>query len=427
MKNRIWMKSKYEKLKEASETTYAFVNMKIKRLRIINYMNSKSYGDSIIQAVHQAVENYLEKDEYIAKVSSCSFDILLKVNKNSDDNDILKRFNEIDDCLDNAENGKFKGVIYCGFGMFYMSEYDVDFETAEYFAEISRSQSPENPHLGSHLNIYGHDFIDKNLTFATLKKDFYDAFHQGDIKIYLQPKVNLKTGEVTSAEALIRWIDKEKGMIPIADYLPVLEENGLTSAIDKLAFEQACQCIRRWKTRYDKEIRISTNISKNTFGYWLFFDEFKDIYDLYRVPKHCIEIELLESIVLNQEDRVQHVVNEIKAFGFSCSLDDFGSGFSSYSVLTETNLDVLKIDRSLFKNFNNEREKVSVRHIVEIGHELNMEIVAEGVEGEAYVDYLRSLDCEYVQGFYFYHPMSIEEFERKFVKGNEKISFSSNV
>ena len=114
------------------------------------------------------------------------------------------------------------------------------------------------------------------------------------------------------------------------------------------------------------------------------------------------------------------MVEQLRNFGFSCSLDDFGSGYSSFSVLTNTGLEALKIDRSLFRNEGDPREKVLIRHIVETAKELDMKVIAEGVETRGYVEFLKELGCDYVQGFVFYRPMPVEEFEERFLKNREQ-------
>ena len=241
-----------------------------------------------------------------------------------------------------------------------------------------------------------------------------------DIKLYLQPKVDLKTGEVTQAEALVRWIDPQKGMIPVAEFLPELEKNGFIGDLDLYLFERVCKHIRRWLEVYGKKIRISVNLSSDMFNYRYFFKYYEEVYEKFPCPKDCIEFELLESIVLNQVDQVQKVVEQLRRFGFSCSLDDFGSGYSSFSVLTNTQLEALKIDRSLFRNENDPRERVLIRHILESAKELKLKTVAEGVETRGYVEYLKSLGCDYVQGYVFYRPMPVEEFEERFLKNGER-------
>ena len=117
---------------------------------------------------------------------------------------------------------------------------------------------------------------------------------------------------------------------------------------------------------------------------------------------------------------MQDVVEQLRDYGFSCSLDDFGSGYSSFSVLTSTELKTLKIDRSLFRNYSDPRERVLVRHIVETAKELDLKIVAEGIETREYVDFLKGLGCDYIQGFIFYKPMPVGEFEQRFLRDHER-------
>ena len=151
------------------------------------------------------------------------------------------------------------------------------------------------------------------------------------------------------------------------------------------------------------------------FNYRYFLDEYKQVYEKVPCPKDCIEFELLESIVLNQIDLVQVVIGQLRDYGFSCSLDDFGSGYSSFSVLTNTELKTLKIDRSLFRNYSDPRERILVRHIVETAKALDLKTVAEGIETKEYVEFLKKLGCDYIQGFIFYKPMPVDEFEKRFL------------
>ena len=205
-------------------------------------------------------------------------------------------------------------------------------------------------------------------------------------------------------------------MRPVSEFLPALVENGLIENVDLHLFCMACSTVERWRQQYGKEISISVNLNECAFNYEFFFNDYKEVYERNPCRKDCIEFELLESIILNQVDQVNRVVNDITQFGFTCSVDDFGSGYSSYSVLTNPRITTLKIDRSLFRNDNDPREKTLIRSIIQTAKELNMTTVAEGVETKEYVDFLKELGCDYVQGFYYYKPMSVEDFEELFVK-----------
>ena len=269
--------------------------------------------------------------------------------------------------------------------------------------------------------MYGLSIQDAELRYYDLSELVRPAIEQGHIKFYLQPKVDLRTGEVRSAEALMRWEDPVRGMIPVSEFLPVLESNGIIDLADLSVFAQVCATINRWIETYGKKIQISVNLSASMFNYLYFFKQYREVHEKYNTPADCIEFELLESIVLNQVERVTQVVNELREYGFSCSLDDFGSGFSSYSVLTHSEIGVLKIDRSLFQQEGNGRERTILRHIIATARELGMRTVADGVESRSYVEYLRSLGCDFIQGYVFYRPMPVEEFEERFLRRGETV------
>lgn len=254
-----------------------------------------------------------------------------------------------------------------------------------------------------------------------LRKNALPAIENGHFKLYLQPKVDLKTGRIVDAEALVRWCDPIRGMIPLGEFLPEMETNGLIAELDMYLFNQACGRIQRWIRELGKKIKISVNLSKFYFYRPSFLEDYSNVFEKYDIPKSCIEIELLESIVLNNTKRLQEVVNQIRDYGFGCALDDFGSGFSSYGILANADISVLKIDRSLFQDAENIKERRVVGHIVELAHELGMTVVAEGIETQHYVDYLSEIGCDYIQGFIFYRPMPVEEFEERFVKNGETV------
>lgn len=417
LKNEQWIAERYEEICRKNPGEYALISVKIKRYRIFNRLFGRSAGDRLIEQVYEAVESWLKEDEYIAHINLGSFNLLVHM---PDDYDkifayIVKLNNRVKDWPYDMKCGK----IYIGMGVFLLTGNPPDFYTAQYNADICRTECPESGLRNSHVEVYGETFQDTNLGSYNMEEDFRPAIENGDFRLYLQPKVDLRTGEVTQAEALVRWIDPVKGMIPVGDFLPELEKNGLIGDLDLYLFEKVCATINRWMERYGKKIRISVNLSSNMFNYFYFMDEYKRVYEKNPCPLECIEFELLESIVLNQVDKVREVVGQLRDFGFSCSLDDFGSGYSSFSVLTNTGLETLKIDRSLFRNEKDPRERILIRHIMETAKDLDMKVVAEGIETQGYVDFLKELGCDYVQGFFYYKPMSVEEFEERFLKNQE--------
>ena len=419
MKNEQWIMEKYGQICESRTPGYALVSLKIKRFRIFNRLYDRSLGDLLVEKVYEVLDNYLEEDEYIARIHLDYYNLLIHYPDDYDE--FFHRILEMNHVIRDMPFEPFHGKIFSGMGVFPLPQTPVDFYTAQYNADICRNECPQSAFRNSHFEVYGLTYEDNNLRYFDLEQNIRPALERGDITYYLQPKVDLKTGEVTCAEALVRWIDPEKGMIPIVSFLPSLEENGLIEEVDLCIFEKICAQINQWIQKYGRKIHISVNLSRCAFDYRYFFKDYVERYDKSPCPKDCIEFELLESIVLNQVDRVKEVVSEIKDFGFSCSLDDFGSGYSSFSVLTNSDISTLKIDRSLFRNVTDSREKILLRHVLQTAQELHMKTVAEGVETQEYVEFLKELDCDYVQGYVYYRPMPPEEFEERFLIRNEKI------
>lgn len=422
IKNEQWIRTRYEEICRKNPEDYALVSMKIKRFRIFNRLFGREAGDRLTSMVYNCVKSWLKPGEYIAHIHPGYYLLLVHMPKDFDD--IFHYTIDINTRIRDWPYGEQYGKIYMGYGIFLLGCDPPDFLTAQYNADICRTESTESRLRNSHMEVYGLTYCDTQLGNYNLEQNFRPAMEHEDFKLYLQPKVDLQTGEVTEAEALVRWIDPEKGMIPVNEFLPEMEKNGMIGDLDLYIFERVCRAINRWIERYGKKIKISVNLSSNMFNYRCFLDEYKKVYEKVSCPKDCIEFELLESIVLNQIDLVQVVVEQLRDYGFTCSLDDFGSGYSSFSVLTNTELKTLKIDRSLFRNYSDLRERVLIRHIVETAKELNLKTVAEGVETKEYVEFLKKLGCDYIQGFVFYRPMPVEEFEKRFLVDCERADVS---
>lgn len=417
-----WLIARYQALTGEERGQYVLVSLKIKRFRIFSRIYGRAVGDELIEKVYEAISGWLWEGEYAAQIRLDYFNLLIRVPHEY--HAIFDMIHSLNRAILNMPDERFHDKVFSGMGVYPLSKEPEDFYIAQYNADICRVECPERNFRNSHLEVYGMSYQDPNLRYFDLQQTIAPALEHGDFKLYLQPKVDLRTGMVAGAEALVRWIDPVRGNIPLGDFLPGLEENGLIQTVDLYLFDEVCRRINDWIRNWGKRVPISVNLSRSAFNYLYFFRDYKRIHQKYDTPRDCIEFELMESIVLNHAERVQQVVGELNGYGFSCALDDFGSGFSSYSVLTTAELAKIKLDRSLFQNHANVRERTVIRHIIQTAHELGMETVAEGVEDPAYVDFLRELGCEYLQGFVFYRPMPVEEFEARFIRGSECIALA---
>ncbi|MEG0076248.1 EAL domain-containing protein [Anaerorhabdus sp.] len=422
MKNEDWLKEKYDLIPDYERKEYAIVSLKIKQFRRLNMRYGRDFIDGLIRSIYDGLCEFIGDAGYVCHLSKGSYNLLLKLPEgNRDDMSLFPWIVDIAHSTYHLKDEQYKKLVYCGIGVYILEDKIVDFYTAQYYADICRSESKEKDYVVSHVEFYGTSYVDYRLNAQEYRKKLGDALENGYIKMFLQPKVNLKTGLIESAEALMRWFDPELGLLPINEYLPIFEECGQTNLIDCYIFEEACKTIEKWNKQYHQDISISVNLSKSTFDYPYFLQEFDDIYNKYEIKKDCIELELIEKIIMDQMDKIQAVVEEIRNDGYRVSLDDFGSGYSSYSVLCNAPLHVLKIDRSMFQNQYNMREQIMIKHIIEIAHELGIEVVAEGIETESYAKELIEKNCDYIQGFVYYKPMPVDEFEERFLINKEKI------
>lgn len=309
MNSEEWIRERYEEICQKNPDDYAFISLKIKRFRIFNRLFGRDAGDRLVERVYTAITSFLKEEEYAAHIRLGYFNILVRLSEDYDE--IFHYIIDLNKCIRDWPDEEGFGKIYVGMGVYRLTDAPLPFYEAQYNADICRTESPESGFRNSHFEVYGRTYQDKNLGSYNMEQDFRPAMEHEDFKLYLQPKVDLRTGEISQAEALVRWIDPVKGMIPVREFLPELEKNGMIGDLDLYMFERVCRTINRWIELYGKKIRISVNLSSNMFNYRYFLDEYKPIYEKVKCPKDCIEFELLESIVLNQVDLVRDVVEQL--------------------------------------------------------------------------------------------------------------------
>jgi EAL domain-containing protein (putative c-di-GMP-specific phosphodiesterase class I)/GGDEF domain-containing protein len=427
MHNEEWLKQKYDSIAEKDRTKYAFISLKIKQFRRLNMNYGRQFVDQLIYKVYEALEEHIKDTGYVAHLSKGAFNIIAMIPPGGrEDLDLFPWIVEMVQDTYKLKDPTYAKIVYCGAGVYLLEEEPIDFYIAQYYADICRSESKERDYVVSHVEFYGTSYHDYRLNAQEYRQRLSGALKEGHIKMYLQPKVNLVTGEINHAEALMRWFDPNLGLLPIKEYLPIFEECGQTNLVDNYIFENACKVIAKWKKEYNTDICVSVNISRSTFDYPYFLEEFDTIYQKYNCDKNNLELELIESIIMNQMDRIQSVVEMIREDGYQVSLDDFGSGYSSYSVVCNTPLNYLKIDRSMFRDQHNKREQIMLQNIIKTAHDLDMKVIAEGIESNDYAEELRLKGCDYIQGFIYCEPIPVEEFENRFLINKEKVEFKKN-
>lgn len=239
------------------------------------------------------------------------------------------------------------------------------------------------------------------------------GMREREFVFYAQPKYSLSQKRIVGAEALIRWHHRSKGLIPPGSFIPTLEKNGFITELDKYLWEEVCRTIRDWLDRGLDPLPVSVNVSRRDFfsidvpGY------FKKLIEQYEIDACYIEIEITESALADDENVLKQAEGRFREYGFRVLIDDFGSGYSSLNMLKDVRADVLKLDiRFLDLDDDNHDKGVSImRSVFEMADNLQMPVIAEGVETEEQLGTLREMGCDLVQGYYFYRPMPVPDYE----------------
>ena len=233
-----------------------------------------------------------------------------------------------------------------------------------------------------------------------------------ELVLYYQPKVSLRSGRIVGAEALIRWLHPEHGMLAPGKFVPLAEETGLILELGNWVLEAACRQIRSWIDSGLEPVPIAINLSARQFDHQL-IDHLRDTTERHRVPCELLKLEITESLLVRGPEKVILIMNELAAYGFTLALDDFGTGYSSLAYLKKFPISTLKIDRTFVTGVpEDENDCAIAQAIVTMGKQLRQEIVAEGVETHAQMNFLRNLGCDQLQGYLFSPAVPADLFER---------------
>ncbi len=244
-----------------------------------------------------------------------------------------------------------------------------------------------------------------------LEKNLRHALNKQEFLLHYQPKIELKTGRIVGAEALLRWDHPESGLISPLDFIPIAEETGLIVPIGGWVLAQACHQAAQWRTSIAPDLRIAVNLSPRQFQDENLMKAVLDALDSSGLPAHALELEITESLLMGDSEKLMPLFNSLTKLGVTFSLDDFGTGYSSLSYLQRFPISNLKIDRSFINGIPDNRDSVALTQtIIAMANSLAMNVTAEGVERQSQMDFLKEAGCREMQGFYFSKPVNANEF-----------------
>ncbi len=385
----------------------ALLLIDLDRFKEVNDTLGHHYGDQLLVQAAERMRVNLRDGETVARLGGDEFAVLLPHITSADDvaavaarlHEVMLQPFEVDG-LSLTVAGSIGAALYPQHGTTsdqLLQRADIAMYTAKAkrtgFAVFDRSQDSTDP---------------RRLTLAT---DLRRAIEQGRLILHYQPKVDARTGDVLGAEALVRWPHPEHGLIPPDEFIPLAEHTGLINPLTRLVLDTALRQCRTWLDD-GHQLGIAVNVSAHGLLDLDLPGEVADRLRRRQVPAHLLTIEITETAIMTDPDRALRVVTQLHALGVHLSIDDFGTGYSSLAYLKNLPVQELKIDRSFVSCMTtSERDAVIVRSTVELGRNLGLRVVAEGVEDHATWQQLEAAGCDVIQGYFISRPVASEDFD----------------
>ncbi|MDD3049358.1 MAG: EAL domain-containing protein [Bacilli bacterium] len=295
---------------------------------------------------------------------------------------------------------------------FYFIEDQVYFYTAQNRANIARTQCPQKKNRTFSYEEFTAELYERYRKENEMADSVTKARFNQEFVPYVQPKVDVKTKKIVDGEVLLRWFDEDGKEIALSEFLPVLNKFADIYLVDFNIFEQVCKFMHHCNKEGKKMVPLSFNITNTSFFDNDFINDYTTMLEKYKLSESMIEFEFMENIQFGNYEKVKQIISTFRKAGFLCALDDFGSGYSSFNILLNSQIDILKLDRVFFNKELNEENRTAIQSIINICKKLHVKVIAEGIEDQKYVNYLEQAGCDIIQGFYFYKPMSLDAFQQ---------------
>ncbi|MCR5607810.1 MAG: EAL domain-containing protein [Lachnospiraceae bacterium] len=397
-----------EYLADNQRKKFVIINLDIYRFKSINDTYGYKVGDGILRDLGQQMIAEGSKILIACRVASDNFMALLEYKNEQEIIDYVKNSSLEFEKMEQQKNPNYKIKICAGACVVDSNLGDVMIPIDN--ANIARKHAKEN--LIETCYFFNDEMKRKLQIEFEITNTMEKALAYHEFKVYLQPKVSLSDGKLAGAEALVRWVRPDKSIMPPDKFIPLFEKNGFVVNLDFFVYEQVCIMIREWMEKDWNVVPISVNVSRVHLYDSHFVDDFCRLIDRYQIPNELVELELTESIFLDNTEVAINTMHRFRNMGFKVSIDDFGAGYSSLNLLKEMTSDVLKIDKGFFGNAELQREEqIILSSIVNMAKQLNMKVLSEGVETNSQSEFLKNIECDLAQGYLFAKPMPKEDFE----------------
>lgn len=391
----------------------AILFLDLDRFKMINDSMGHDTGDLILKAAAERISNCVRKNDLVARLGGDEFTIVLE------DVAQIEVAADISRKITQALSKPFvflhqKLFVSASIGIAIFPEDGHSTSELLKRADIAMFKAKES---GSSYCYYQQGMEDEVLQRLEIERGIRAAIEKNEIVLHYQPQIDLVSGAMRGVEALVRWEHPEKGLLSAGDFIPVIEESGLIGELGAIVFRESCRQLKQW-CESGLELRMAVNVSGIEFQDGRLRNQIFSLLNEYDFPPQFLEIEITESMLMDDPDLVQSELAQLRERGIYIAIDDFGSGFSSLNYLKNFSVDILKIDREFVKDCQADKnDQAIISGVVAMAKSLGLKVVAEGVETEDQLKFLRTTGCDYAQGFFLAKPMTAEELGTKLNSG----------
>lgn len=411
----------------SKKKAYAVVNLHLERYQNYCACYGVKAGEELLEAMDGFLRVRVVKDELYARHEGADFGMLLRCegeNEEERQENCRKRIRSLLAELTGLKPEK-KIHFHAGITMippyaaeddkWYRARKNVDINQLYTYANAARIATGYGEE--QRVTFFDHEMLGRQLWERWVEDTMEAALRNEEFQVYLQPKYSPVNAKMVGAEALVRWVSPKEGLIAPCRFIPIFEETGFITRLDDYMISHVAKLQAEWTIQGKKMVPVSINVSRAHFAQEGLAEHICQLVDAYG-PKHeLIELEVTESAFFDDKDILVETVRQLRAYGFHVSMDDFGAGYSSLNSLKDIPIDVLKLDGEFFRGDDDDgRGQIVVKEAIQLARNLNMRVVAEGIEKKEQVDFLAGQGCDMIQGFYFAKPMPVAEFEEKVEK-----------
>lgn len=399
-------------MKSNANLKYALFYVDFSDFKYINDVFGYANGDDLLKHYAALLIKDKQHDELVGRINADNFIILRHYNNRAE---LTKRQAAVDAAIrDYMRSHLDRQALSICCGICCLEDVDEKLSLNELLnrANFARKMV-KNGHELNNYCFYDESIRQHLLEEKSIESGMEEALNSRQFEVYYQPKVFMRTEEIAGSEALVRWRAKKGTMLMPDQFIPVFEKNRTIPQLDQYVFEAVCMWIRTLLDEGKPALPVSINVSRLQFCNADFVEIYAGIKNRYAIPDNLLEIEFTESVLFDNWERLTLIVDQLHASGFTCSIDDFGKGYSSLGMFKNLNVDVLKIDALFFQNLvAEEKDRLLAESIIQLARQFGVKTVAEGIETREQIEILKHMRCDYIQGYVYYKPMPQKEYEK---------------